>query len=93
VRSDGATIIHYGTSPRSMLRLTRDTSNNPLWNVGGQAGSAEEEDAVTGRLGRFRRRFEGLGEGDGIDWTSEATGEGMAEVKEMVEGKDKGKSS
>ncbi|EMD32685.1 hypothetical protein CERSUDRAFT_126513 [Gelatoporia subvermispora B] len=93
VRSDGATIIHYGTSPRSSLRLTRDTSSNPLWNVGGQAGSAEEEDAVTGRLGRFRRRFEGLGEGDGIDWTSEAAGESMENVQQMVEGKGKGKSS
>ncbi|KAI0076420.1 hypothetical protein K474DRAFT_1568143, partial [Panus rudis PR-1116 ss-1] len=59
VRADGSTYTQYTTSPRSVIRLTRDTSNNPIWNpsfwVG--EGKGEEEDAVTGRLGRFRRRF------------------------------------
>lgn len=35
-----------------------------------KSDSTEEESAVTGRLGRFNRRFEGLGgHGSDVDWT------------------------
>ncbi|KAH9922407.1 uncharacterized protein B0H18DRAFT_879422 [Fomitopsis serialis] len=61
VRVDGSTFTHYTTSPRSVLKLSKDTTNTPLWNASRFLGEAEEEDAITGRLGRFNRRFEGLG--------------------------------
>ena len=71
VRVDGSTFTHYTTSPRSVLKLAKDTTNTPLWNASRFLGEAEEEDAVTGRLGRFRRRFEGLGAGG--DWMEQAS--------------------
>lgn len=45
-------------------------SNNPMWNPGmWKSEGAEEEGEVTGRLGRFKRRFEGLGgSGADVDW-------------------------
>jgi hypothetical protein len=53
-----------------MIKLTRDMTNNPMWNPGlWKSDGAEEEGEVTGRLGRFNRRFEGLGGiGEGVDW-------------------------
>ncbi len=54
-----------------MFRLTRDTTNNPLWNTKALLGETDEEDAVTGRLGRFNRRFEGVGGyGGEVEWMS-----------------------
>jgi len=39
-----------------------------MWKIGG----AEEESEVTGRLGRFNRRFDGLGgRGEDVDWMGE----------------------
>ena len=63
VRSDGSSFTHWTTSPRSTLRLTRDTTNNPIWNTGlwSDDRAVEEEGATTGRLGRFNRKFEELG--------------------------------
>ncbi|TBU41282.1 hypothetical protein BD309DRAFT_1042577 [Dichomitus squalens] len=76
VRVDGSTIIHYTTSPRSIIRLTRDTTNNPLWNAARFVGMDEEEDEVTGRMGRFNRRFGELsGQKSDMDWMNEAAGE------------------
>jgi len=60
--ADGSSFVHWTTSPRSTIRLTRDNTNNPIWNPWLEAGNAEDlEGAVTGRMGRFRRRFEELG--------------------------------
>lgn len=93
VRADGSTFTHYTTSPRSAHRLTRDTTNNPLWNAAKWTAESEEEDIVTGRLGRFNRRFDGLGgHGLDVDWMSEASGEGAGKaeaeaVAETVAGK------
>ncbi|TFK50624.1 hypothetical protein OE88DRAFT_1631460 [Heliocybe sulcata] len=68
-RSDGSTFVHWTTSPRSATRLTRDVSNNPLWNTAMmRAEGAEEESETTGRLGRFNRRF-GAGSQDAVDWS------------------------
>ncbi|KAI0776508.1 hypothetical protein BD413DRAFT_520160 [Trametes elegans] len=74
VRVDGSTVIHYTTSPRSLIRLTRDTTNNPVWNASRFVGMDEEEDEVTGRMGRFSRRFGDLG-GQRADmgWMNEAS--------------------
>jgi len=73
VRSDGSTFTHWTTSPRSLIKLTRDVTNNPMWNTGmWKIGGAEEESEVTGRLGRFNRRFDGLGgRGEDVDWMGE----------------------
>ncbi|TFY62760.1 hypothetical protein EVJ58_g3652 [Rhodofomes roseus] len=80
---DGSTFTHYTTSPRSLFKLTKDTTNTPLWNATRFLGEAEEEDAVTGRLGRFNRRFEGLG-GSGSAWLEQAdTEEGVEALKKM----------
>ncbi|KAF8891042.1 hypothetical protein BD779DRAFT_224090 [Infundibulicybe gibba] len=71
IRSDGSSFTHWTTSPRSTIRLTRDTTNNPMWNTGvwTDGRGVEEEGATTGRLGRFNRRFEGIGGvSDNVDW-------------------------
>ncbi|KAH9072947.1 hypothetical protein EDB83DRAFT_2219825 [Lactarius deliciosus] len=70
IRADGSSFTHWTTSPRPLIRLTRDVTNHPLWNVSALTGEgAAEESEVTGRLGRFNRKF--VGE---IDWMSEAEG-------------------
>ncbi|TFK17814.1 hypothetical protein FA15DRAFT_301159 [Coprinopsis marcescibilis] len=62
IRSDGTSYVQWTTSPKSLARLTRDTTNNPMYNPALASGSSvEEESGTTGRLGRFTRRFEGLG--------------------------------
>ncbi|KAF9513854.1 hypothetical protein BS47DRAFT_1329154 [Hydnum rufescens UP504] len=66
VLTDGSTYTRWSTSPRSVIRLTRDLNNNPLWSPG-QERSDELEDE-TGRMGRFRKRF-GMGDGN-MDFSS-----------------------
>lgn len=76
VRADGSTFTQWTTSPRHIIKLTRDLTNAPLWNSGGRSGSADgldEEISGTGRLGRFNRRFEGVGAMGGVDWGEEMT--------------------
>jgi ribosomal protein L31 len=74
VLSDGSTFTSYTTAPTpSILRLTRDVTNNPLWAPGTEKrglGDGVEE----GRVGRFRRRFEGTA-GVGLE-TSEGASAG-----------------
>jgi hypothetical protein len=71
IRSDGSSFTHWTTSPRSLIRLTRDVTNNPLWNISALMGEgAAEESEVTGRLGRFNRKFVV----EEVDWMSEAEG-------------------
>lgn len=71
IRSDGSSFTHWTTSPRSLIRLTRDVTNHPLWNVSALVGEgAAEESEVAGRLGRFNRKFVGKE----VDWMSEAEG-------------------
>jgi len=69
IRADGSSFTHWTTSPRPLIRLTRDVTNHPLWNVSALTGGAAEESEVTGRLGRFNRKFV-----EEIDWMSEAAG-------------------
>ncbi|KAJ7625544.1 hypothetical protein FB45DRAFT_921716 [Roridomyces roridus] len=71
VRADGSSFLHWTTSPRSLIRLTRDTTSNPLWNTGMwlDGRGMEEENETTGRLGRFNRKFDGIGgAGQEVDW-------------------------
>lgn len=60
--ADGSSIFLVTTSPRSVTRLTRDSTNHPLWNPallekGKGADGFGEDDAR--RVERFRRRFGG----------------------------------
>ncbi len=71
IRSDGSSFTHWTTSPRPLIRLTRDVTNHPLWNVSTLMGEgAAEESEVTGRLGRFNRKFVV----EEVDWMNEAAG-------------------
>ncbi|KAH8831685.1 hypothetical protein DL96DRAFT_1460633 [Flagelloscypha sp. PMI_526] len=60
IRSDGSSFTHWTTSPRSQIRLTRDVTNNPVYNTASWvSGTGMEEDQVlTGRVGRFYSREE-----------------------------------
>ncbi|WWC72657.1 mitochondrial 54S ribosomal protein bL31m [Kwoniella pini CBS 10737] len=59
ILSDGSTFTAYTTAPTpSTKKLTRDVNNNPLWSPASERkGLGEGEE---GRVGRFRRRFEGI---------------------------------
>ncbi|KAF7302870.1 hypothetical protein MKEN_01249200 [Mycena kentingensis (nom. inval.)] len=75
VRADGSSFVHWTTSPRSLIRLTRDTTTNPIWNtfMWADGRGIEEENEATGRMGRFNRRFVGIGSAkDGMDWMESA---------------------
>ncbi|KAF7982617.1 hypothetical protein HWV62_27029 [Athelia sp. TMB] len=92
IRADGSTFVHHTTSPRSLMKLTRDLTNNPLWNAAKMSGARMDEELVGGAVGRFKRRFEGgNGAGGGIgevDWMD--MGEGGVEGVEgqVVKGED-----
>lgn len=75
VRSDGTSFTQWTTSPKSLVRLTRDTTNNPMYNFAAASDrSVEEESGTTGRLGRFNRRFEELGSNlSDMDWMEDST--------------------
>lgn len=76
VHVDGLTTVHWTTSPRFAIRLTRDTSN-PLWNTARLVGMDKEGDEVTGHMGRFSRRFADLGGQKSdldLDWLNEVDG-------------------
>jgi Ribosomal protein L31p, N-terminal len=80
VLSDGSSFTHYTTSPRSRIRLTRDLTNNPLWNYGmSKGGLFEDEEGSSGRMGRFRRKFEEFS--SNLDWVAEE-GEVTSELVE-----------
>src|ERR1700722_8300720 len=58
IRADGSSFPHWTTPPRALLRLTRDVTNHPLWNIAALRGEGvAEESEVAGRLGRFNRKF------------------------------------
>ena len=82
IRSDGTSFTQWTTSPKSLVRLTRDTTNNPMYNFAlASDRSVEEESGTTGRLGRFNRRFEELGAGfEDAQWLEGAVP--AVEVKE-----------
>lgn len=55
--SDGSTFMHWTTSPRSSIRLTRDISNSPLWTLSAARGGQEEDQS--GRMSKFRQKHSG----------------------------------
>ncbi|KAI8900398.1 hypothetical protein BC833DRAFT_508405, partial [Globomyces pollinis-pini] len=61
VHSDGSTFKIQSTSPKSLLTLTKDTVNHPLWNV-----FSTVIDDQTGELAKFNTRF---GDLQGLDLT------------------------
>ncbi|KAI0341363.1 hypothetical protein BDW22DRAFT_1358867 [Trametopsis cervina] len=74
IRADGSTFTHYTTSPRSVMSLTRDSTNNPMWTpfIGNKEDA--ESAALAGRLGRFNKKFTGLGGvGEGVEWMDDGT--------------------
>lgn len=81
------------------MRLTRDTTNNPMYDPAAASDRfVEEESGTTGRLGRFNRRFEELGSNlDDMQWMEDAAPpapESKKKEKQKVEAKPaKGKSS
>ncbi|BEI81202.1 hypothetical protein CcaverHIS002_0203620 [Cutaneotrichosporon cavernicola] len=81
VLSDGSTFTSYSTAPTpAILRMTRDVTNNPLWSPSTERrglGDGVEE----GRVGRFRRRFEGAGQKD-----AQKSAFGSADLQWMSEG-------
>lgn len=66
IMTDGSTYTHWTTSPRSVIRLTRDVNNNPLYRPGSEGDDLLEDEA--GRLGRFKRRFENAD--DAVDFST-----------------------
>lgn len=82
IRSDGTSFTHWITSPKSLVRLTRDTTNNPHWNTGNPGDrSLEDESGSAGRMGRFSRKFEDLGsELDNLQWMEEMSSMAKHEV-------------
>ncbi|OLL21981.1 54S ribosomal protein L36, mitochondrial [Neolecta irregularis DAH-3] len=57
VLSDGSTFTLPSTSPRPVVRSTKDVRNHPLWNPTDARSSAEADES--GRLARFKSRFGG----------------------------------
>lgn len=58
ILADGSSIQLATTSPRRLTRLTRDSTNHPLWNPGQERKIGGDAGDDSGRLGRFRRRFQ-----------------------------------
>jgi hypothetical protein len=73
ILSDGSSFTSYTTAPSpAVYRLTRDVTNNPLWNLNkdggvGRRGEGEEDG---GRLARFKRLY---GESSAASSSSEST--------------------
>ncbi|KAI9016947.1 hypothetical protein BC832DRAFT_543272 [Gaertneriomyces semiglobifer] len=57
VHSDGSTFSLPTTSPRSILKLTKDTRNHPLWNP-----ALNVLDDQSGELAKFEKAFGDLGD-------------------------------
>lgn len=64
ILADGSSIQLATTSPRRLTRLTRDPTNHPLWNPGQERQFGGDAGDDSGRLGRFRRRFQEAEAGD-----------------------------
>ncbi len=71
ILADGSSIQLATTSPRRLTRLTRDPTNHPLWNPGQERKIGGDAGDDSGRLGRFRRRFQEM---EGADSASSASG-------------------
>ncbi|PVU87710.1 hypothetical protein BB559_005923 [Furculomyces boomerangus] len=63
VLSDGSTFTIRSTSPRAILKLSKDTRNHPLWNPQNQYDLNDEG----GHLSRFQKRFGDYGNLDDLE--------------------------
>ncbi|KAK8850596.1 hypothetical protein IAR55_004515 [Kwoniella newhampshirensis] len=81
ILSDGSSFTAYTTAPTpSTKKLTRDVLNNPLWSPASERRGLGEGDE--GRVGRFRKRFEGLG----LDGTPASAGGSTSNTVSTHEG-------
>lgn len=76
ILSDGSSFKQLTTSPRGVIRLTKDVRNNPLWNPSMKHLADVEEDEA-GRLRRFRARF-------GMGFESETEGGGNEDMESLL---------
>ena len=77
ILSDGSSYKQLTTSPRGVLRSTKDVRNNALWNPSlSELRDVEEDEA--GRLRGFRERY-GLGFEEFEEVEVEADGKGEGE--------------
>lgn len=87
ILSDGSSFTSYTTAPSpAVYRLTRDVTNNPLWNLNkdggvGRRGEGEEDG---GRLARFKRLY---GESSAAS-SSEATAKEASPTAGLFEAAD-----
>ncbi|KAF9415578.1 hypothetical protein BGZ94_000057 [Podila epigama] len=95
VLSNGATFTLRTSSPRSQLRLTRDTRNHPLWNPELRGTSTGDD---SGQLSKFAKKFgdmDGFGDlefADGGDVDRKSlTAKQVAQATPTTGGKGKGK--
>ncbi|KAF9360620.1 hypothetical protein BGX26_008458 [Mortierella sp. AD094] len=66
VLSNGATFTLRTPSPRSQIRLTRDTRNHPLWNPEMRGNTSGDD---SGQLSKFAKKFGDLeGFGDDLEF-------------------------
>ncbi|KAF9933887.1 hypothetical protein FBU30_004055 [Linnemannia zychae] len=65
VLSNGATFTLRTPSPRSHLRLTRDTRNHPLWNPDMRGNISNDE---SGQLSKFSKKFGDMDFGNDLDF-------------------------
>ncbi|CAG8538923.1 22580_t:CDS:1 [Cetraspora pellucida] len=54
ILSNGATYTMRTTSPKSIIKLIKDTRNHPLWNPTTQSDSLDDE---SGQLSKFTKKF------------------------------------
>jgi predicted secreted protein len=87
ILSDGSSYKQLTTSPRGVIRNTKDARNNPLWNPSMRELADVEEDEA-GRLAKFRERF-GMGFEEDGGLLEMATG-GEKEKKEGEKEKKEG---
>lgn len=86
ILSDGSAYKQLTTSPKGVIRSTKDVRNHPMWNPSIQKLMDVEEDDA-GKLSAFRERY-----GRGFD-NKEASA-AAAEAAEIVSGKkDDGKKA
>lgn len=95
ILSDGASYKQVTTSPRGVLRTSKDVRNHPLWNASDTLLAGVEEDEA-GKLKAFRLRYgrgfdieveEGVQEEDDnlMDLYSSWTEESRIDVAAMAE--------
>ena len=50
----------FRSSPRALVKMTRDATNHPLWNALVAHDGDDGDGQTLGRVGRFAKRFDGM---------------------------------